>query len=60
MEKMEHKFMDALIGRLLKIDKVSEGTHKNKGSVQVQQLSNNNSNNGVTYGVSKRSEPSQG
>jgi hypothetical protein len=49
--------IEALNGRLPKIDKVSEGTHENKGSIQVEQLSNNknfpggfNSNSGVTYG----------
>jgi hypothetical protein len=48
--------MEALKGRFPKIDKVSEGTHENKGSIHVEQLSNNknflgefNSNNRFTY-----------
>jgi hypothetical protein len=32
---MEQKIMEALIGRFPKIDKVFEGTHENKGNVQV-------------------------
>jgi len=58
---MEEKIMEALIGRLPKIDKVSRGTHENKGSFQVEKLSNNkncprgfNSNIGVTYGGSPK------
>jgi hypothetical protein len=61
MEKMEQNIMEALIERLPKIDQVSEGTHANKDSVQVEQLSNNknflggfNYNNGVTYGGSPK------
>jgi hypothetical protein len=42
-EKLEHKIMEALNGRFLKFDKVYEGTHKNKGSFQVEQLSINKS-----------------
>jgi hypothetical protein len=59
--KLEQKILEALYGRLPKIDKGSKGTHENKGSVQVEQLSNNknfprgfNSNNGVTYGWSPK------
>jgi hypothetical protein len=57
MEQLEHKIIEALNGRLSKIDKVSKGTHENKGSIQVEQLSNNKnvprefkSNSGVTCG----------
>jgi hypothetical protein len=57
LEQMEQKIIEALIGRLPKIDKVSKGTHENKGSIQVEQLSKNkiflggfNSKHGVTYG----------
>jgi hypothetical protein len=57
LEQMEQKIMEALNWRFPKIDKVSKGTHENKCSIQIEQLSNNknfprgfNSNNGVTYG----------
>jgi hypothetical protein len=53
---MEQKIIESLNGRLPKIDKVFEGTHENKGSIQVEKLSNDktfpggfNSNSGVTY-----------
>jgi DNA anti-recombination protein RmuC len=61
LEHMEQKILEALYGRLSKIDKGSEGTHENNDSVQVEQLSNNktfpggfNPNNGVTYGWSPK------
>ena len=54
---MEQKIIEVLNGRFPKIDKVSKGTHENKGSIQVEELSRNknfpggfNSNSGVTYG----------
>jgi DNA anti-recombination protein RmuC len=61
LEHMEQKILEALYGRLSKIDKGFEGTHENKCSIQVEQLSNSNkfpggfkSNNGVTYGWSPK------
>jgi hypothetical protein len=58
---MEQMIMEALNGRPPKIDKVSERTRENNGSVWVEQLSNNknflggyNFNNGVTYGWSPK------
>jgi hypothetical protein len=54
---MENIILESLNGRFPKIDKVSKRNHENKGSIQVEHLSNNkkisrgfNSNNGVTYG----------
>ena len=56
LEQMEQNIIESLNGRLHKIDKGSEGTHENKGSIQVEKLSNDktfpggfNSNSGVTY-----------
>jgi len=53
---MEQRIIEALNVRFHKIYKVSEGTHENKSSIYVEQLSNSNiflggfnSNNGVTY-----------
>ena len=61
MEQLEQKIMEALNGRFPKINKVSGGTHENKGSIQIEQLCNNknfpggfNSNSGVTYGWSPK------
>jgi hypothetical protein len=36
LEQLEHKIIEALNGRFPKIDKVSEGTHENKGSIQFE------------------------
>jgi hypothetical protein len=57
LEHMENYILEALNGRIPKIYKVCERNHENKGSVQVEKLSNSknflgggNSNNGFTYG----------
>jgi hypothetical protein len=61
LEQMENNILEALNGRFPKLNKVFQGTHENKGSIQVEQISNNknfpggfNSNNGVTYGWSPK------
>jgi hypothetical protein len=36
LEQMEQNIIESLNGRLPKIDKGSEGTHENKGSIQVE------------------------
>jgi hypothetical protein len=61
LEQMEQKILETLNGRLPEIDKVYEGSQENKGSIHVEQLSNNNnfpggfnSNSGITYGWSPK------
>ena len=41
LEQIEKNILEALNGRFPKINKVSEGTHENKGGIQVEQISNN-------------------
>ena len=57
LEHVENNVLESLNGRISKIDKVCEWNHENKGSIQVEQISNNNnfigvfnSNGVVTYG----------
>ena len=33
LEHMKHRIIEALNGRLLKVDEVYEGTHENKGNI---------------------------
>jgi chemotaxis protein histidine kinase CheA len=40
LEQMENNILEALNGNSPKVNKVFEGTHKIKGSIQVEQLSN--------------------
>jgi hypothetical protein len=57
MDTLKIYILQTLDGRLAKSDIVSVGTHKNKGSIQFEQLPDiknflggSNSNSGVTYG----------
>jgi hypothetical protein len=57
MDELKISILQTLDGRLPKSDTVTEETHENKGSIHVEQPSNNkhfsggfNSNSGVNYG----------
>ena len=61
MKELKNSILQTLDGMLPKSDIVTKVTHENKGSIHVEQLSNNNnfpggfnSNSGITYGWSPK------